>query len=509
MRPATVWISVLMMGVLSHCSASGRSSPDPARVQSSDTTERLTQTLRDTAPEDRPNERDRLAARQATAAIALLRLRRSDAVWPLLRLTADPSARTYLVHALARSGIDPALLVQRLDVERESSIRRALILSLGQYTNDRLPPGQRRPLIGKLLQWYRDDPDAGVHSAIDWLLRPNRQGDRPRILDWEQRDALAAIDRELAGRPANGRQWFVNRDGMTMVVIAQAAEFRMGSPAYEAGRVPASDSPDEAMHSARIPRSFAVASREVIVGEFRRFLDAIPDVKARFAYADNPARMQQVLRRFSPDENGPQIAVTWYEAAMYCNWLSQREGIPEQEWVYPSRFADFQHGMRLPGGYLHRRGYRLPTEAEWEYAARAGTTSPRFFGISDSLLGEFAWYSRHPPKTKSDPVDPNDPPRTWPVGQLEPNDFGLFDVYGNVWEWTQSRVLPYPVGGVVHEDVEDQVLVVSDSAARVRRGGGFSYEAAMMRSAERGTVTAFPYLRRDNVGFRIARTLSP
>jgi hypothetical protein len=73
-------------------------------------------------------------------------------------------------------------------------------------------------------------------------------------------------------------------------------------------------------------------------------------------------------------------------------------------------------------------------------------------------------------------------------------------------EWTQSRVLPYPAGSV-GPDVEDDVLLVSASAARVRRGGGFPCEAAMMRSAGRGTVTAFPFLRRDNVGFRVARTI--
>ena len=280
----------------------------------------------------------------------------------------------------------------------------------------------------------------------------------------------------------------------------------MGSPENEVGREPASDSPDETRHVARIPRSFAIGTHEVTVAQFRRFLRAHPEVEARHAYADDPARMADVMQRFSPDQDGPQIAVTWYEAAMFCNWLSAQDGLARSEWVYPTAMAEIKAGMRMPPDYLRRTGYRLSTEAEWEYAARAGTSTSRFFGDSDSLLGRYAWYSRKPPRAKNDLIDPNDPQRTSPVGRLGPNPLGLFDVYGNVWEWTQSRITTYPLG-TVHVDVEDDVLVVTDSAARGRRGGAFSYGASMARSAARGTVTAFPFLRRDNVGFRVARTI--
>lgn len=324
---------------------------------------------------------------------------------------------------------------------------------------------------------------------------------------------LSGCSRASRGAPANGaggvsldREQIGSAEGLIMAVIRGPVEFRMGSPDTEVGRNPAVDSPEEMQHTARIPRSYAISIHEVTVAQFRRFLEANPKVKSRHGYADDPTRMEQVMRQFSPDPNGPQIAVTWYEAVMFCNWLSEREGLPQSELVYPPSVNDIGHGMRMPHGYLGRIGYRLPTEAEWEYAARAGTATSRFFGEADSLLGQYAWYSRNPPRRKADPVDPNDPQRTAPVGQLKPNPFGLFDIYGNVWEWTQSRVLAYPAVGL-HVDVEDNVLVVSDSAARVRRGGGFPYGAAMMRSAARGTLTAFPFLRRDNVGFRVARTI--
>ena len=454
-----------------------------------------------------PAAPDTPAAQQANEAIALLRLGRADAVWLLLRHTPDPSVRTELIHQLGRSGVDPDVILRRLDVEQDVSARRALILSLGHFTEEQLPLNTRRPLVAKLLEWYRHDPDPGVHAAIDWLLRHGRQGERPRALDWQQIDTLAAIDRDLAGRPVGERSWYVTREAQTMTVVRGPVEFRMGSPVDEAGRMPASDSPAETIHLVRIPRSFAISSKEVTIGQFRRFLDANPEVKRRHVYPGNPGRMAQVLASFSPDEDGPQIAVTWYEAAAYCNWLSKQEGIPESQWVYPLDALGIKSGMLLPKSYLQRTGYRLPTEAEWEYAARAGSTTARFFGASDAYLKEYAWYAANPPKKKGDPVDPNDPQRTWPVGQLEPNDLGLFDVYGNVWEWTQNRM--HRSADKIRDDAEDAALVVTDSTARPRRGGGFPYEAAAMRSAGRGTVNAFPMTRRDNVGFRIARTLAP
>ncbi len=431
----------------------------------------------------------------------------ASVVWPLLRSSTDATLRTYLIHGLGSAGVDPRVIISRLQAEQNVSARQALILSLGGFTAEQFPAAQRRRLVALLRRWYRDDPDAGVHAAIDWLLRYGRTGEVPRKLDWEQEQWLTAIGQDLAGRRRSMRNWYLTREGQVMVSVRGPVEFRMGSPAYEAGREPASDSPDESLHRTRIPRSFAIAGKEVTVGQFQRFLDANPQVKAKFAYDNDPNRMATVLQTFSPDQNGPIIAVTWYEAAMYCNWLSKQEGLPESEWVYPASIDQIKDGRSMPKNYLHRTGYRLPTEAEWEYAARAGTTTARFFGNSAALLEQYAWYSKNPPKRKNDPVDPKDPQRTWPVGQLKPNDFGLFDIYGNVWEWCQDRMQPYPTTQDVHVDAEDSILLVSDKVARSRRGGSFPYEAAMQRSAERGTKNALPTLRRDNVGFRVARTL--
>src|SRR5262249_17403498 len=134
---------------------------------------------------------------------------------------------------------------------------------------------------------------------------------------------------------------------------------------------------------------------------------------------------------------GPIIAVSWYDAAMYCRWLSEAEGIPEDQMCYPP-IQDIQaavkagKGLKLPPDYLRRTGYRLPTEAEWEYACRAGAVTSRYYGASEDSLKHYAWYQL------------NAANRTWPVGRLKPNDLGLFDMLGNVWQWCQESYAAYP-----------------------------------------------------------------
>src|SRR5262249_45059949 len=122
-----------------------------------------------------------------------------------------------------------------------------------------------------------------------------------------------------------------------------------------------------------------------------------------------------------------------YEAAAYCNWLSKEEGIPEDQWCYLRNDSEkYEKGMTVRPNYLSLRGYRLPTEAEWEYTCRAGAVTARFYGETDELLPKYAWYA----KNSRD---------RWlrPVGTLKPNDLGLFDMHGNDYEWCQDPNLPY------------------------------------------------------------------
>src|SRR5262249_51958286 len=153
----------------------------------------------------------------------------------------------------------------------------------------------------------------------------------------------------------------------------------------------------------------------------------------------------------SPEPTCPILGVTWYEAAAYCNWLSRAEGLPEKEWCYEPNPRDrFEGGMKLAPDYLKRNGYRLPTEAEFEYACRAGASTRRYYGSADDLLGKYAWYSG------------NAGERTRPVRSLKPNDFGLFDMHGSLFGWCQERTLSYAGSrsGKAMEDTEDGLNVL-------------------------------------------------
>jgi formylglycine-generating enzyme required for sulfatase activity len=425
---------------------------------------------------------DAFAKRQAQAGVALLQLGEADAVWPLLRRRDgdDPSRRTYLLHLLSRLGTEAPPIARRLQAEQNASARRALILSLGGYTAEQLPAAERQPVVDLLLDWYHKDPDPGIHSAVDWLLRQGRQDAQARKLAWGQADALKKVDEDPGSKEPGNRDWFVAKEGHTMALIRGPKPFLMGSPDYERDRRPA-----EIPHQTVIPRSFAIATKEVTVAQFNRFLDENPKLKEKY--------LRELLKRYSPDDAGP-AAVTWFEAAQYCNWLSKQNAIPQNQWCYPGiDEAAAGEKLELPDNFYERIGYRLPTEAEWEYAARAGAQTSRFYGSSDELLKEYAWYSR----TAAN--------RAWPVGQLKPNDLGLFDVYGNFWEWCQDPNDPYPSAdhGVTKDEQDPNR---QGEGQRVIRGGVFNGVAAFARSAYRYQQDPDPRQRPSNVGFRVVRT---
>jgi len=182
----------------------------------------------------------------------------------------------------------------------------------------------------------------------------------------------------------------------------------------------------------------------------------------------NPSKFKGSLR---PVEN-----VSWFDAVRFCNVLSEDEDLP----LY---YAIEEETVTIVGGH----GYRLPTEAEWEYACRAGTTTPWSFGNEPSDLDRYAWCRGSGNNTR-------------PVGGKEPNAWGLFDMHGNVWNWCWDWL----EDDYYQRSAAESPLGPSSGRRRVLRGGSFGDTARYVRSAVRYGVE--PQCSDEFIGFRIARS---
>ena len=246
--------------------------------------------------------------------------------------------------------------------------------------------------------------------------------------------------------PATGRRFYraVAAVAPTNMVLIPPGTFRMGSPTNEVDRSD-QEGPQTAV---TISRWFWMGKYDVTQGEYLAVMGSNPSY-------------------FTGDTNRPVEQVTWFEAADYCATLTQRE--------------------RAAGRIAANSVYRLPTEAEWEYACR-GWTSDRRFSYGDdpgyTSLTNYAWCTDNSDGT------------THPVGQRLPNPWGLYDMYGNVWEWCQDWLSNNLPGGIA---IDPQGPATG--SYRVGRGGGWGNYGGNCRSARRsgGSPSGWD----DDIGFRV------
>jgi formylglycine-generating enzyme required for sulfatase activity len=245
-----------------------------------------------------------------------------------------------------------------------------------------------------------------------------------------------------------------NSLGMKLALIP-AGEFLMGSPDSDEIALDR----EKPQHQVKITRPFYLGVYLVTHADYEKVM------------GDNPSRFKGHRRR-------PVEQVSWFDAVAFCNQLSDLER-------YPRYYENSGDEVSIVDG----NGYRLPTEAEWEYACRAGTTSKWSFGDEESQLPEYAWY------------DANSDNTTHPVGEKEANPWGLHDMHGNVAEWCWDR----------HDEDYYRDSPVSDPMGpgagnrRGLRGGAFvNVNARYLRSADR--FRTFPTDQINCVGFRLART---
>lgn len=233
------------------------------------------------------------------------------------------------------------------------------------------------------------------------------------------------------------------------LVLVRAGRFRQGSPATEAGRAD-----DEAEREVTLTRDFYAGKLEVTVGQFRRFAEetryrteAEKGSSGGFGW-DGKALVQAPRYTwrdpgFPQTDRHPVTIVTHDDALAFAAWLSRRTGRP----------------------------VRLPSEAEWEYAARGGSRARFSSGEAEDSVREIGWFKA------------NAGGGTHPAGEKKPNGFGLYDTAGNVYEWCRDWYAPYLPGPVT--DPEESRSTLSDKPRRVLRGGSWLKGAGALRSAAR------------------------
>jgi formylglycine-generating enzyme required for sulfatase activity len=265
---------------------------------------------------------------------------------------------------------------------------------------------------------------------------------------------------------SRGPRVIQNTLGMEMVLIPPG-EFLMGSE---------DEASERPVHRVRITRPFRISQREVTVGDFRQFVKAasyrtqaerdgkggrIYDYVGKVPIQDKAFIWRAPGYPDAPTDDYPVSQVSWEDAHAFCRWLSQVEGQP----------------------------YRLPTEAEWEYACRSETTTPWSFGDDERLLKEYAWYTR---------TQAGESPHPW--GKKAPNPHGLRDMHGNIAEWCQDWYGPYPEGLQVDPRGPET------GERRVVRGGSWNSNPRQVRSSARRSE--LPRTTHYAIGFRVCLTVT-
>lgn len=294
-----------------------------------------------------------------------------------------------------------------------------------------------------------------ILRAVAWDPAERHANAEDFLSEWNRAMAASLLKELPTSRPHSSSMVLQVDVAVTnyrpALVRIYAGRFSLGSALTEDGRYD-----DEAMTAVHLAYDFLIANTPVTIAHFRAVMDLAPVEDGR---------------------DLPIADVTWNEAVTFCNRLSRLEGI---EGAYQSDSDE----VRLTHG---AEGYRLPTEAEWEYSCRAGTSTRFASGDHEASLAHLGWY------------DENSGLNLHPVGQRSPNQWGLYDMHGNIYEWCNDWFGRYPQSECTNP------LGPTAGTERVVRGGSYEDSVRNCRSAARGSTG--PLVASPKIGFRIVRTL--
>jgi formylglycine-generating enzyme required for sulfatase activity len=446
----------------------------------------------------------------------MLKLGEKEKVLPVFDWTDDPEAMTQFIFRCKPRGITIDTLLDLLAIRSvsEGRARYALLLAIGEYAPSDIPASRRDALVKQLSDWYANDPSSGVHGASGWLLRHLGENEIATRIDqtpvpyspereWftlaitvkptpppkpkpkekeggsessENKEAESDTNATELKEPETPPEPLPPKTFYYTFIIHPKGEYTIGSVTDQLDR-----REDEVRHTVTLTRPFALLDREITFDELIAFSPQI----ARF------------MQQFDATLNDSGFAAHWYEMVSFCRWLGTEMGLPEADQCYADpETLDKEQYPREPNPVanwaprdwpldLSKRGFRLPTESEWEVVARSGSRTSYGFGSEVALLDRFGWFMENSGK------------KVHPGREKRPSVRGLFDLHGNLFEWTHDWYDDFD-----SSSAQTDPLGQKTGSIRVIRGGSWGNLAASCRSTYRYSDT--PAYRNAFNGFRLA-----
>ncbi|MFN7873911.1 MAG: protein kinase domain-containing protein [Pirellula sp.] len=393
----------------------------------------------------------------ATICLAMAGLGELDALSDCVHQRWGKTAQTALID-FAPKILDSSVLVTMLKTESDSSALAILLSILANYRTSEFTDSDLRYVNLRLRDWSQSSKDAVLLNMATYCLAKIGE---PLATNADKQDV------------PSGANWTVNSIGMQFVHIQAPEKVLVGKG-------------EEKMLWTRIGRRFSISSKEVTGDQFAEFYR---DPRFQTWMSENRQR------RWCPlvEGNRPQHAVSWIVAVKYCQWLNEREKIPEQDWCYDNVWGEKDSYPVPKPDHLQLKGYRLPTEAEWSFACSGGSQDVWYFGNNETHTKYHEWTDPHAANTSH------------VVASLRPNPFGLFDMGGNLTEWTDSS-FQQPLRPLHQYFVEDKRDATGERTMFFVLAGGRFKQSALSSATSTSTVNAPEYYS-ITTGFRLARTI--